>query len=45
MTELELMFRAWEQPGSLYAPEAEDDAAELDGVVPLPGLSVAELVR
>jgi hypothetical protein len=41
--EIREMFRIWESPGSLEAPEGIDDAAEIDGILPLPGLSVREI--
>ena len=37
------MLRVWESPGSLEAPEGVDDAAEIDGILPIPGLSVREI--
>ena len=37
------MLELWEAPGSLYAPEAQDDADAMDGIAPLPGMSVEVL--
>jgi hypothetical protein len=47
MTEAEAaeLEARWEQPLSLEAPEGDDDAATLDGIYPLPGMSVEELIR
>ena len=35
--------RIWGHPGSLYGPRGEDDALALDGVHPLPGMTIEEL--
>lgn len=43
--EIREMLAYWEAPGSLHAPEGEDDAAAIDGIYPLPGMTIAELIR
>ncbi len=43
--DLDQMVRLWEQPGSLYAPEGEDDADTEAGTSALPGLSMAEILN
>jgi hypothetical protein len=41
--ELLALFAKWEQPGSLYSPIEQDDADQLAGTDPLPGMKIEEL--
>jgi hypothetical protein len=43
LEEVREIYAIWEHPDSMYGPDADEDAFALDGIVPLPGLSLAEL--